>query len=201
MRLRSVRWGKRPIPIGIPSGDHSLMTMSSRAGMLYETPRIPQRRPEPVVRTIISRDGEQAMREELSRLRQELESFPERLKESHSFGESKENDDYLQIREEQAVVASRILQLETLLDSSRVVDAGGARSTVVGVGSMARVRDVATDEVREHRLAGGYQPLGPDEISVNSPTGQALYGRAVGDQITVVLPRGRFRVLELVGLD
>ena len=127
MRLSSVRWGKRPIPIGIPSGDHSLMTMSSRAGMLYETPRRPQRRPEPVVRTIISRDGEQAMREELSRLRQELESFPERLKESHSFGESKQNDDYLQIREEQAVVASRILQLETLLDSSRVVDTGGAR--------------------------------------------------------------------------
>lgn len=140
------------------------------------------------------------MREELNRLRHELEEFPERLREAHAFGESKGNDDYLQINEEQAVVASRILQLETLLDSSRVVERGGARSTVVSVGSLVRVRDVATEEMHEYRLAGGYQPLGPDEISANSPTGQALYGRAVGDQVTVVLPRGRFRLLEILGL-
>ena len=50
------------------------MTMSSRTGMLYENPGAPQRRPEPVVRTIISRDAEQAACKELNRLRRNLKA-------------------------------------------------------------------------------------------------------------------------------
>jgi transcription elongation factor-like protein len=121
------------------------MAVSATAGILSER-RPPRGQPEPASRAIISRDGERSLREELARLRHELEVvFTARLREARGFGDSHENDDYLQIKEEQAVVASRILQLERLLASSRVVDGSSAAPGAVTLGSLVEVRDVATD--------------------------------------------------------
>jgi transcription elongation factor GreA len=176
--------------------------MAARAGILYETPRVPQRRPlEPVARAIITRDGESMMAAELARLRHELEvDFPERLRDARGFGEIDENDDYLQTKEEEAVLASRIQRLQLLLDSARVVEVGERDAGTVRIGSVVGVEDVASGEAREHRLAGGFEPLGPDDVSASSPIGRALFGRAIGETMAVVLPDGRERTLKITGV-
>jgi hypothetical protein len=77
------------------------MSMAARAGVLYDTDRAPRRAPVAAVQAIITRDRQRALREELSRLRRELEvEHATRLEEARSFGDSSENDDYLQIKEE-----------------------------------------------------------------------------------------------------
>jgi transcription elongation factor GreA len=176
--------------------------MAARAGILYETPRTPQRRPlEPVARAIITHDGERMMGAELARLRHELEvDFPERLREARDFGEIDENDDYLQVKEEEAVVALRIQRLRLLLDSASVVEGHDCAADAVTIGSLVEVEDVTSGEVRAHRLTGDYQPHGPDDISASSPIGRALFGRATGQEVSVALPDGRERTLKITGI-
>jgi transcription elongation factor GreA len=176
--------------------------MAARAGILYETPRTPQRRPlEPVARAIITIDGKRMLGAELSRLRHQLEvEFPERLRDARDFGEIDENDDYLQIKEEEAVLASRIERLQLLLDSATVVDRPARGTRAVSIGSVVQVEDVASGEIREHRLAGGYERLGVNEVSANSPIGRALFGRAIGERVAVALPDGRQRTLKITAV-
>ena len=50
---------------------------------------------------LMTREGELALREELARLREEVEvQLPKRLRQAREFGEASGNDDYLQILEE-----------------------------------------------------------------------------------------------------
>lgn len=78
------------------------------------------------IQAIITRDRERALRAELSRLRRELEvEYATRLEEARTFGDSPENDDYLQIKEEEAVIASRILRLESVLQGAEIAGPPG----------------------------------------------------------------------------
>jgi transcription elongation factor GreA len=142
------------------------------------------------------------MRAELGRLRQRLEGeFTERLRETRGFGGSLENDEYLQIKEEEAVLASRIQQLERLLASAQVVDEDDVDGGVVAIGSFVEVKDARSGAVREHRITGSFEPAGPDNVSANSPVGQALLGRSAGEQATVELPDDRAIVLEVLAVS
>lgn len=146
----------------------------------------------PVGRAILTREGERGLREELERLRRRLEGeFTERLREARDSGASAENGEYLQVKEEEAVIASRVRQLESLLELATVVDEDGGTPDIVAIGSHVEVENLASGRVRRHRLTGGFEPLEPDDISVNSPVGKALLGRAAGDKVKVELPDGR----------
>ena len=85
------------------------------------------------------------------------------------------------------------------MDSATVVDADGPAGMVT-IGSIVEVEDIASGDVREHRLTGGYERLGPDDVSASSPIGSALSGRTIGEEATVELPNGRERTLRITGV-
>jgi len=122
------------------------------------------------------------------------------LREARGYGEIDHNDDYLQIKEEEAVVASRAHRLATLLGSATVVKASGAQRGVASIGSVVEVEDLASGDVREYRLTGGYEEMRANDISANSPIGQALLGRQRGDEVTVELPGDRSVVLGIIAI-
>jgi transcription elongation factor GreA len=155
----------------------------------------------PPPRAIVTRAGENASRATLMRLRHQLDvEFAERLKQAHAFGETSGNDDYLQIlEEEEAVLAYRVSRLETLLDCATVVDHPVGTEGAVAIGTTVEVEDLASGRLGEHRLGGDYEPSSAD-VSVSSPVGQALIGRAAGDEVDVKLPNGRVRKLKIVAV-
>jgi transcription elongation factor GreA len=141
---------------------------------------------------MITREGERALGEEVARLRQELEvEFPRRLKEARAFGGPDNNDDYLQIKEEEAVVAARLGQLEAVLGSAKVVDEATVSDGRISIGSTVEVEDLASGRTSEHVLTGAHERLATTDVSANSPIGHALMGRTVGEQVTVELPSAR----------
>lgn len=180
------------------AGDDSPMTIHSTP--IYSQEEERARTPQAVPKTVLTPEGMQALQEELDRLRARYEvEFVERLREARALGGNQENDEYLQIKEEEAVCAARIRRLELLIGSARVLEpARGTR--VAAVGSMVELRDPATGETRWHRLKGGFEPLGSDGISVNSPVGQALLGRKVGEPVTVRLPQDREVSVEIAAI-
>lgn len=173
---------------------------------IYADPTRPvDSRPEPLQvapRALLTREGERALNEELERLRHQLEvEFTERLREAREAGAPQDNDEYLQVKEEEAVVRSRLRQLEAFLRAAEVVEEGEASSDQVAIGSVVEVVDVASGDVRRHRISGGFEPFAVGDISVNSPVGQALLGRAVGERAAVELPDGRTVELEVRAID
>lgn len=87
----------------------------------------------------------------------------------------------------------RILALEEKIRRAQVIEPG--QRDRVGFGAVVRVLDRDRNEEREYTL------VGPEEldaesgrISPASPIGRALMGRAVGDTVTVRVPRGELRL-------
>ena len=143
------------------------------------------------VRAIITRDRERDILQETARLRHQLDvEFARRLREAREFGEIGNNDDYLQIKEEEAVVASRLHRLRSLLQSATVRDESSDPAGPITLGSSVEVTDLATGTRRSHRITGGYEPLRAGDVSINSPYGQALLGQTENDEVTITLPNG-----------
>jgi transcription elongation factor GreA len=147
--------------------------------------------PTPARHTLLTEAGADALARELARLRHQLDvEFADRLSETRAFGELGNNDDYLQIKEEEAVVEARVRRLESVLDSAQIVDGAEQAEDLVGIGSLVEIEDLATGAIRELGLTGGFEP-GAGTISANSPVGQALLGKRAGDELVVKLPTGR----------
>ncbi|MEG1610000.1 MAG: transcription elongation factor GreA [Bilophila sp.] len=149
----------------------------------------------------ISKEGFQALDQELERLKKERPAVIQAIKEAREEGDLKENAGYDAARERQGMLEARIKYIESRMPLFNVID----RSTLSGekaiFGTTVTVEDSDTGEERKFTM------LGPDEadyangsISILSPVGQALLGKEVGDEITVNAPRGRINY-EIVAIQ
>jgi transcription elongation factor GreA len=154
--------------------------------------------PHPPPRAIITRDGERALRAELERVRRELGAgMAGRLREARAFGAPADNDDYLQIQEEEIILAARAARLDDLLERARVVDDGSFDGRAA-VGTVVEVKDTESGELKEHELVGGHEARRMNAASAASPIGEALIGREAGAIVEVRLPRGKSYSLEIL---
>lgn len=145
-------------------------------------------------------EGYDRLREELAVLCTERrEEVAEWLREAREDGgDPSENADLAHALQEHDRLERRIGQLEVILSTARVVAPSG--DGTAGTGTLVEVR--RDDGQRAH-----YELVGASEadasngrISIASPVGQALAGRAPGAVVTVQTPRGVKR-LELVAVQ
>jgi transcription elongation factor GreA len=147
---------------------------------------------------IITRDRERLLRQELEHLRRELEGgMAERLREARAFGPPAGNDEYLQIQEEEIILAVRAARLDELLERAQVVG-NDTHDGSAAVGTTVEVEDYESGELTEHELVGGHESLRANAVSAASPIGQALLGRKAGEIVEVRLPKGGIQRLEIV---
>jgi transcription elongation factor GreA len=153
----------------------------------------------PQANITLTAEGEQALRAKLTELRRELdEIYPARLREARSFGGAGGNDDYLQIKEEEALLALRVSRLQAMLDAATVLRSADAEAGVVAVGHRVEVEDRDSGAVSAYDLVGGFERA-VNGVSADSPVGRALLGRRVGDRTEVELPGGRLVRLRILG--
>jgi transcription elongation GreA/GreB family factor len=161
-----------------------------------------ERGPKPTARTLLTRAGAETLAAEVARLRHELDvEFAARLRTTRAFGAPNNNDEYLQIKEEEAIVEARVRQLEAVLGAAQIVDETVDADDMVTIGSLVEVEDLASGVVREHKLAGGFESYGRGHVSANSPVGRALLARRPGDEVTVELPTGRSLRLRVLAVN
>lgn len=138
-------------------------------------------------------------REGLERLKQELDDLRENrrpaivaaIAEARSHGDLRENAAYDAARHDQAMNEKRISDLEVLLRNAFVLeDAPAGRSDVVSIGSTVVV-EIEGDEER-YTIVGAIEAKpAAGLISNESPVGQALLGKRVGQTALVQTPRGQ----------
>ncbi len=140
---------------------------------------------------LMTAEGLRQVQTELEHLRTVVKKQAlERVKTAMQFGEPMENSELEEAKAEQAAVEGRILELTRLLHSARVVAPAEADGTV-HIGTMVRLKEVATGEESEFRLVGAMEAdPAQQRISNQSPVGQALMGKRKGDRIVVSTPAG-----------
>lgn len=112
----------------------------------------------------------------------------QRLKNAKEYGDLSENSEYAEAREEQAVVETRIAELEELLKSAAIMKKTTGGDTVM-VGSTVVVKK-AGKEMTYH-IVGSYDAdPATGKISDESPLGKAFVKKKIGDKVSVTTPAG-----------
>ena len=124
----------------------------------------------------------------------------QKLKEARSFGDLSENAEYDEAKNEQAILESRINELEILISNATIVDDDEVSVHEVGVGSYVKLKDLELDEIETLQIVGSTES-DPDngKISDESPIGKAAMKKKVGDVYIVEAPVGelRFEVINI----
>src|SRR5215831_2827267 len=153
----------------------------SKGGYGYAA-AMPEQKPEPLTRS---------QKEQLEAELAELEgprrrAIVQAIATARGFGDLSENFEYHSAKNEQGLLERRIRMLRDRLQRAVIVDESDRASGTVGVGSSVEFEDEQGERMQvEISSVGGVSP--------DSPVGQALMGRKVGDEVTIEAPRGAWR--------
>jgi transcription elongation factor GreA len=151
---------------------------------------------------ILTPDGLEKLNEELEYLSTEKRrEVAERIKEAREFGDISENSEYDDAKNEQAMLESRIAQLEEKLRSAQVIDSADVGTDLVRVGSAVNVKDQESGKSLQYTIVGSAEADPKNNrLSNESPVGKALLGRKRGDEVAFPTPRGE-RKLKITKID
>jgi len=151
---------------------------------------------------ILTADGLEKLKTELALLQGDRRrEVAQRIKEAREFGDISENSEYDDAKNEQAMLESRIAQVEERLRSATVVDAKDVSTDSVQVGSIVNVRDEATGKAQKFTIVGSPEAKPPERLSYESPVGKALLGHKRNDIVDVPLPNGKTLQLKITKID
>ncbi len=141
-------------------------------------------------RMLITAEGYEQRCRELDRLRaDERRRVSGLLRDARRDGALEDNPALVDLLDEQEQLERRIAILEAQLAVAEI--ATPPSDGRAAIGSVVRVRDVATGEVFEHRLVGSIEgDAANGRVSIAAPIGRALVGRQRGARVEVATPRG-----------
>ena len=115
------------------------------------------------------------------------------LKDARAQGDLSENAEYDAARTEQAIVESRIKDLEVMLERAVVITK--VDTDVVSIGTKVTLEYVDDEDTEEYSIVGS-QEADPftNKISNESPIAKAIMGLKVGSIVSVDSPNGKYDV-------
>jgi len=139
----------------------------------------------------LTQEGQAELEKELEFLRTaRRREIADKISQAKELGTTVNNAEYDDAKREQSFVEGRIRELESLLANAQVVKHEATPSEWVKLGSKVTIVTPDGEEdcytivgsAEAHPLAG--------KISNESPVGQALLGKRVGQEVQVVTPGG-----------
>lgn len=144
-------------------------------------------------------------KEKLEELKKELEylktegrkEVAEHLQKAKEYGDLSENAEYNEAKDEQQKLETRISELENIIRNVILIKEG-VKSDVVKIGSKITLKK--DNKTFQYIIVGQNEadPLN-GKISNESPLGQALLNKKVGDKIEVMAPSGKieYKILKI----
>ena len=146
-------------------------------------------------------EGLKKLREELNHLKDvERPRASQAIAEARDKGDLSENAEYDAAKEAQGMLEMKIAKLEETLSSARVIDESQLDVSKVLVLSKVRIKNLNNNmEMNYTLVAESEADLKVGKISVNSPIGKGLLGKAVGEIAEVTVPNGtlKFEILSI----
>lgn len=123
------------------------------------------------------------------------------IAEAREKGDLSENAEYDAAKEAQGLLEMRINELETTLSNARILDNSQIDASKVTVLTKVTIKNVKTGKEMTYKLVSESEAdLKAQRISVNSPMGQGLLGKTVGDLAQVNTPNGSIE-FEIVNIS
>lgn len=141
------------------------------------------------------------MAREVEKLSYELNvTLPNEIRKAVELGDLKENSEYKAALERQQFVQARLGQLTQRVTKLANIDVAQISADRVGLGSRVVVEDETSKTRESYELVfGDAGELQDGHVTMGSPIGRALQGKAVGEQAILKLPT-RVRRLVIVEL-
>ena len=149
----------------------------------------------------LSQEGFDRLTAQLDELKTEGRSnVAKAIAEAREKGDLSENAEYDAAKDAQGLLEMKINELEKVMANARVLDASQLDTSNVTVMSKVTIRNVKVKKDIQYMLVSESEAdLKAKKISVSSPMGVGLLGKAVGDIAEVTTPNGviKFEIIDI----
>ena len=142
----------------------------------------------------LTRAGYHKLYEELEKLRSERIKIAGAIEEARLQGDISENAEYDAAKDAQAHNASRMSDLEGKLSKVRIIEDQNIPGGKVYIGAIVTLKDLKTDEKITYQLVSPEEAdYEANKLSMFSPVGKGLMGKAEGEEVKIQVPAGELR--------
>jgi transcription elongation factor GreA len=148
----------------------------------------------------LTAEGLQNLKDELHKAKTtDRQQIAQDIAEARAQGDLSENAEYDAAKEAQGHLEARIVKLESTLANARVVDESEVDASKVRILSKVTVMNKKVKKEQTYTLVSAEEAdFKTGRISVTSPIGKGLLGKALGDTVMIRTPAGK---VELEILD
>lgn len=149
----------------------------------------------------LSQEGFDNLKAELEELKTNGRSnVAKAIAEAREKGDLSENAEYDAAKDAQGLLEMKINSLEKVMANARVLDASQLDTSTVTIMSNVTIKNVKNNAQLTYKLVAETEAnLKAKKISVSSPMGQGLLGKAIGDIAEVKTPAGaiQFEIVDI----
>ncbi len=149
----------------------------------------------------LTAEGKARLEQELAYLKTEkVQQIADEMGRAIAEGDLRENAGYDEARRAMWQNNSRIAELEDILSRVKLVESGNGTPPEVQIGVTVELETSSGQRMSVTMVGSHEADVFSGKISNESPLGQALMGKKVGDEVQVKSPRGSqtYVVVELV---
>lgn len=141
-------------------------------------------------------EGKEKLEKELNDLKTvKRPQVIQRIKVARSFGDLSENSEYTSAKDEQSSLESRIATVEQMLQYAEIIDSDAVAKDEVSVGKTVTFVEDGDDEPETYQIVGAAEAdPATGKISNESPIGQGLIGKHMGEKVSIQTPGGEMVV-------
>lgn len=142
---------------------------------------------------ILTKQGLRKVKEELEYLKSEkIPELAKKIADAKELGDLSENAEYQDAKDEQGLVAKKIMELEEVLRNVIIHDEDNINTSEVEIGN--RVIVETENNTIEFKLVSTNE-VNPAKgmISNESPLGQQIMGKKKGDEVEIDVPKGKIK--------
>lgn len=122
------------------------------------------------------------------------------IAEAREKGDLRENAEYDAAKEAQGILEAKIAAMEGQVAQARVLDESAVDTSKVSILTKVKLTNLSTKKVVTYQIVSETEAdLKAGKISVTSPIGKGLLGKAVGEVAEVTVPAGlmKFKVEDI----
>jgi transcription elongation factor GreA len=150
----------------------------------------------------ITREGYDNLKKDLEYLRNtKRPKILLAIEEARAHGDISENAEYEAAKEEYQFLQKKLGELEEMLQQCEIVEVKKSGNGTIAFGRSVLLKNLDTEEEVSYTVVGPYESdIDRGRISMISPLGRALMGKAVGDEVTFSAPGGE-RTYEIIRIN
>jgi transcription elongation factor GreA len=149
----------------------------------------------------VSKETLELIREELHIMKSvDRPAAARAIAEAREKGDLKENAEYDAAKEAQGILEARIKKLESDVASARILEAGDVDTSKVSILTKVTLTNLNTKKQITYKIVSEKEAdLKAGKISITSPIGKGLMGKAKGEVAEVQVPAGmmKFKIEEI----